>query len=304
MLTGLRHRIPADVLLLFVVAIWSCNFSINRYGVTRGFDPLAFAGLRYLIAGIIFTAITLRREGSIRPRREDLFVLFAFAILGTLVNQVAFFYAIHLAAASTVSLAFGTLPAFVGLIGIAQRVARPTARHWLGTVVSFGGVALVAIGGSSALSGDLGGVLLALVAVVTFALYTISLSRLSTSYSPYRLSALISLGVAVPMMAAGGHGIATMDWGAVGGLAWGALAYSTLVGFVISNILWITAIDASGPNRASLYANLQVFGGAAVGVLLLGETLAGLQIAGGAVIAVGILLSARRFRLPRGPVTE
>ena len=304
MLAGVRHRVPADALLLIVVAIWSANYSVNRYGVTHGFDPIAFAGIRYLVAGIIFTAITLRREGSIRPRREDLFVLGVFAILGMTINQVTIFYAIHLATASTVALAFGALPAFVGLIGIAQRVARPTARHWLATVVSVGGVALVAVGGSTALSGDLGGVLLALVAVVTFALYTISLSRLSTNYSPYRLSALISLGVAVPLLAAGGHGIATMDWGAVGGLAWGSLAFSTIVGYVIANILWITAIDASGPNRSSLYANLQVFGGATVGVLLLGETLTNLQIVGGAVIAVGILLSARRFRLPRGPVTE
>ena len=73
MLVGVRHRIPADVLLLIIVGIWSCNFSINRYGATHGFDPLAYAGLRYLIAGVIFGAITLKLEGSIRPRREDLF---------------------------------------------------------------------------------------------------------------------------------------------------------------------------------------------------------------------------------------
>lgn len=304
MLAGVRHRISADVLLLIVVAIWSGNYSANRYGVTHGFDPLAYAGLRYLIAGIIFTAVTLRREGSIRPRREDLFVLGAFAILGMTINQITFFYAIHLATASTVALAFGALPAFVGLIGIAQRVARPTARHWLATVVSVGGVALVAIGGSTALAGDLGGVLLALASVVSFALYTISLSRLSANYSPYRLSALISLGSAVPLMAAGSPGFATMDWGAISGLAWGSLAYSTIPGYVIANILWITAIDAGGPNRASLYVNLQVFGGAAVGVLLLGETLSTLQVIGGAVIAAGIVLSAKRFRLPRGPVIE
>ena len=231
-------------------------------------------------------------------------MLVVFAILGTFVNQVAFFTAIHLATASTVALAFGALPAFVGLIGVAQRVERPTARHWLATIVSFGGVALVAIGGSTALSGQLGGVLMALVAVITFALYTISLARLSANYSPYRLSAMISLGVSVPLLAAGGHGYATMHWGAINGLAWGSLAYSTIVGFVISNILWIQAIDSGGPNRASLYVNLQVFGGAAVGVLLLGESLSTLQIVGGAVITAGILLSVRRFRLPRGPVTE
>lgn len=301
---GLAAAVPADIVLLLVVAIWSVNFSVNRYGVTHGFDPMVFAGLRYLVAGAIFVAITLRLEGSIRPHREDLLVLGVFCIFSTLVNQVAFFYAIHLATASTVSLCFGALPAFVGLVGMAQGVQRPSPRHWLATLVSFGGVALVAVGGSSALSGDLGGVLLALAAVVSFAFYTISLARLGSTYSPYRLSALISIAIAVPLLALGAHGATTMHWGAIGGLGWGALAYTTLVGFVISNVLWIRALGTGGPNRSSLYANLQVFGGAAVGVLLLGEQLAGLQIAGGVVIAVGVALSARRLRLPRAPVIE
>lgn len=297
---GLRKDVP----LLIVIAIWSVNFSVNRYGVTHGFDPLFFGGLRYLVAGVFFVALTLRREGSIRPRREDWLVLGVFTILGTLVNQVAFFYAIHLATASTVSLCFGALPAFVGLIGIAQGLKRPTTRHWLATLVSFGGVALVAVGGSTELSGDLGGLLLALCAVISFALITIGLSRLQGTYSPYRLSALISIAVALPMLGAGAHGASSMHWGSIGWLSWGALAYTTIIGFVVSNILWIQALGTSGPNRSSLWANLQVFGGAAVGVLLLGEALSGLQLAGGIVIGVGVVLSARRLRLPRGPILE
>ena len=284
--------------------IWSSLYPVNRYGVTRGFDPIAFSALRYLVAGVFFTIITLRREGSIRPRREDLLVLGVFAILASVVNQIAFFYAIHLATASTVALAFGTLPAFVGLIGIAQKVARPTARHWLATLVSFGGVALVAVGGAAELSGELGGVLLALLAVVLYALFTVALSRLGKHYSPYRLSTLITLGVALPMLAAAGPGFATMHWSAIGPLAWGSLAYSTIIGVIFSNMIWISALARSGLNRSSLYANLQVFGGAALGVLVLGEVLSGLQLAGGAVIAAGIVLSTKRLQAARRPVGE
>lgn len=296
---GAGRRVPVDVLLLIVVAIWSVNFSINRYAVTHGFDPMVFAALRYVMAGVIFAAITLRLGESLKPRREDWFVLGVFAILGTMVNQTSFFYAIQLAEASTVALAFGALPAFVGLVAIAQRQEHPTRRHWLSTVISFSGVALVAVGGGTALSGHLGGVLLAVLAVATYAVYTVSLSRLNTTYSPYRLSAMISLGVSVPMLISGSHGLATTDWGGISGLTWTALIYSTIIGFVVSNILWITALRSSGPNRASLYVNLQVFGGALVGVLLLDEHLGWLQLAGGIVIAVGIVLSAKRLRLPR-----
>lgn len=300
----LRALMAGDAVLLVVVAIFSCNFSINRYGVTNGFHPMVFVGLRYLLAGLFFTAVTLRRDGPLRVPRSDWKVLFGFCLLATLANQVSFFYGIHLASASTVALCFGAMPAFVGLLSIWQGLARPSARHWLATVVSFGGVALVAIGGSTDLSGDLGGLILAVTAVATFSLYTVSLSRLQSDYSPYRLSAITSLGISLPLLAIGSHGIATMDWGGIGWLAWGALAYTTVPGFILSNVLWIRALGTSGPNRASLYANLQVFGGAAVGVLLLGEDLSLVQVLGGAVIAVGIALSIRRLRLPRGAFTN
>jgi drug/metabolite transporter (DMT)-like permease len=262
-----------------------------------------FGALRYTIASVVFVAITLVREKSIRPRRQDWLVLGVFAVFATLVNQLAFFYAIHLATASTVSLVFGALPAFVGMIGIAQGLRKPSARHWLATTVSFVGVALVAVGGSASLSGDLGGVLLALVAVGCYALYTIAVSRLSPAYSPYRISALISVGVAIPLLAFSSPKLATTHWSQIGGLSWLALVYSTILGFVLANVLWIAAIKRTGPNRSSLFANLQVFGGAAVGVLLLNESMSGLEIAGGAVIAVGIVLSARRLKLPTRSAT-
>lgn len=272
--------------------------------MTHGFDPMAYVGLRYFMAGVFFTALTLKREGSLRIQREDWKVVFLFAAGATLLNQVFFFYGIRLATASTVSLCFGALPAFVGLIAIWQGQERPSTRHWLATAVSFGGVALVAVGGSTDLSGHLGGLLLAMAAVLTFALYTVSLSRLQGSYSPYRISAITSLGISFPLLAIGAPGMATMDWGAIGGLAWGALAFTTVPGFIVSNVLWISALGASGPNRASLYVNLQVFGGAAVGVLLLGESLSLLQVLGGVVIAVGIVLSIRRWRSPRSAIAE
>jgi drug/metabolite transporter (DMT)-like permease len=73
-----------------------------------------------------------------------------------------------------------------------------------------------------------------------------------------------------------------------------------LLSFVITNVLWFTAIDRVGANRASLYANLQPFLGALFAVLTLNETMGTLQIVGGAVIAAGILLARQR----RAPVAS
>jgi drug/metabolite transporter (DMT)-like permease len=60
---------------------------------------------------------------------------------------------------------------------------------------------------------------------------------------------------------------------------------------VFTNVMWFTAIDRVGPGRASLYVNLQPFLGAFFALLVLSEEMGPLQVAGGFVIAAGLLLA-------------
>jgi drug/metabolite transporter (DMT)-like permease len=48
-----------------------------------------------------------------------------------------------------------------------------------------------------------------------------------------------------------------------------------------------------GPSRAAIYTNLQPFLGAVFALLILSESMTSLQVAGGLLIAVGIMLSVR-----------
>ena len=53
---GVR-RIPAESLLLGTVLLWSFNFTAIRYGITHGFEPLAYAPLRWGLAGVALAGI-------------------------------------------------------------------------------------------------------------------------------------------------------------------------------------------------------------------------------------------------------
>ena len=88
-----------------------------------------------------------------------------------------------------------------------------------------------------------------------------------------------------------GQQLASQDWGAITTLAWLALGYSMLFAFVLAYVLWFKAIGRVGAARSSLYANLQPFLGAIFAVLVLSETMSALQIGGGVVIALGILIA-------------
>jgi drug/metabolite transporter (DMT)-like permease len=292
-----RHRLPPDVLLLTTVLFWSFNFTVVKYALTHGWEPLAYSSLRFAAAALLFSAFTYAREHTLRVARVDVRFMLVIAALGIWLNSLTFIYAVTLTTAATVALMFGTLPIFVALIAVAFRLEQPHARHWAATVVSFLGVGFVAAGASSGLSGDLGGILLGLGASVTWAAYSVAVGPLMQRYSPYRISVFMLAAGSIPLLVTAARQLAEMDWAALGALAWACFFYSLLFSLVFTNIMWFTAIDRVGAARASLYANLQPFLGAFFALVVLSEEMTLLQFIGGGIIAAGILV-AREARPP------
>jgi drug/metabolite transporter (DMT)-like permease len=286
-------------LLLVTVVFWSFNFTVVKYALTHGWEPLSYSSVRFAIGALLFSGYTYAREGSLAVRRRDILFMFGAALAGIWLNQLSFVFAVKLTTAATVALMFGTLPIFVALVSWAFRLERLRPRHWLATVISFSGVALVAAGASGGLSGDLGGVLLGLAASATWAVYSAAMGPLMRRYSPYRISAFMGLTGSIPLLLTSIAEIRSQDWGEIGNLAWAAFVYSLFFSLVFTNIMWFTAIDKVGAARASLYANLQPFLGAFFALVILSEEMGSLQVAGGLVIGAGILL-ARRTR-PSAP---
>ena len=77
------------------------------------------------------------------------------------------------------------------------------------------------------------------------------------------------------------------------------MVYAILGPLVLTNILWFRSIHRIGANRATLATNLQPFVAAVLAVVLLSEPLSWLQIAGGVLIALGILVVRRRAPTPQ-----
>jgi drug/metabolite transporter (DMT)-like permease len=295
-----RHRVPADAILLALVLIWSFHFAVVKYTLSHGVPPFVYATLRVGIGSMLFAGITYASERSLRVRKGDVWLMCGVLGLCLYVNQAGFAYAVDLTTASTVALLFGTLPICVGLIGWATGIERARLRQWVAAAVSFAGVALVAAGAQGGFSDDLGGVLLGLLVVLTWAAYSVLVTPLLRRYSPFRVSAVVGLAAVVPLVATAAPELADADWEAVTTLAWLGVAYTILLTYVLGNVLWFVAIGRVGANRASLYANLQPFLGAAFAVLTLGETMGAVQIVGGVVIALGILLA--RVRRPTASI--
>ena len=285
------RRSAAEAMLVATVTLWAFNFTVSKYILDKGFHPLAYSSVRYAAAALIFFAITIAIERTVRLAREDL-VLAAFAAFVLLLNQLCFIYALRFTTATTVALLFGTLPIFTALVARGTGMERQGLRFWLAALLSFGGVALVAVGSGGKLSADLKGDALAVCGAATWAAYSVAIAPLMRRYSPFRLSAVFLLAVTVPLFALGASQIGDQQW-SFGALVWAGFAFAVVGPLVLTNFLWFTAIDRVGPSHASLFANLQPFLAAIIALIVLSESITPLQVAGGLAIAGGILVAPR-----------
>ena len=297
----MRRPTTVELMLLTTVVLWALNLTASRYVLTHGFQPLAYSTLRYATAAAIFLALTFAVERALRVARSDLrLVLGAAALL--FVNQIGFVYALDRTTASTVGLILGATPIFAALIAVALGLDRLSARFWIATVVSFAGVGLVAVGGGREVSADALGIVMSVVTAATWAGYSVLVTPLQERYSAYRVSALVLALTTLALAVAGSRQTATQEL-ALGWEVWSLFAFAVLGPLVVTTVLWYRTLDRIGAARATLAANLHPFVAALFAVILLSETMTLVQVAGGFLIAVGIVL-ARRRRRPVAPGAE
>ena len=284
-----------QVMLLSTVVLWALNLTVSRYIIKHGFEPLAYSTVRYGVASVLFLLIVLVFERSLAIARRDLWLV-GIAALMLFLNQVAFVSALDATTASTTALIMGATPIFAALIGLALRIERLSRRFWIAAAVSFAGVGLVAVGNGE-LSGDLAGDLWGVATGATWAAYSLAIAPLMARYSASRISAVVLPLAWVGMAAAGAQQVSgqnfDLGWG-----VWSLLAFAILGPLVLTNVMWFRVLHSIGAARATLVANLQPFLAAVFAVILLSEHIAPVQIAGGALIAGGILLARRRSALP------
>ena len=293
----MRRPRTLELMLLTTVVLWALNLTVTRYILTHGFEPLAYATVRYGAAGAIFVGIAVIAERSLRIRRTDL-ALVAAAVLCLWLNQLAFVYALEGTSASTIALILGATPIFAALIGLPLGLERALPRRfWIAAAISFAGVGLVALGSTAGLGGDVRGTLLGIATAATWAGYSVAIAPLMERYSASRISAVVLPLAWILIALVGWPQTLEQDY-ALGWEVWALLAFATLGPLVLTNVLWFRSLHRIGPSRATLVANLQPFVAAVFAVVLLSEQMTALQVLGGILIAAGILFARGRTSVP------
>ncbi len=285
-----------NALLLVMALIWGVNFSVLKLG-TRFFDPLAFNGLRMLLAGAVLGAIALARRDR-APARGDAVRLAVLGVLGHGLYQVCFIEGIARSTASTAALVMASSPAFIGIVGRLLGVERPTRAAWAGIALQLAGMAGVVFGSATqppapGQQAGLAGPALVLFAALMWACYAVLLKPFAARVDPMHLSAWTLLGGVATLVPLAAPGIARLDAAAVPALGWGAVGYSAILAMVVAYLFYYRGVRVVGPVRTAMFSNLQPIVALAVAALTLGERPGPWQLAGAAAIAAGLLVSRR-----------
>jgi drug/metabolite transporter (DMT)-like permease len=285
-------------MLLGTVLLWALNATVTRYVLTHGFQPLAYATIRYACATLLFWGFTYARERSFRIALRDM-RLVLLAALFIFCNQLFFVYSIDRTSAATVTLFLGTTPIFIGVLASVIGLERMGRGFWLATLVSLIGVGFVA-SGSGGFSGRVFGDGLAVMTAVTWAGYSVLITPLMRRYSPFRISSLVLLFGWIPLAITGAHQTSSQTF-QFGYLMWICFAFAVIGPLFLTNILWFTAISKVGPSRASLFSNMQPLFGVLFALLLLNEHLTRWEVIGGAAILSAVLVERSRRPLREPP---
>ncbi|MSP13846.1 MAG: EamA/RhaT family transporter [Chloroflexi bacterium] len=283
----------ADLFLLLNVLIWGLNFSIMKMAF-REFLPLSFNGLRFALAAVTLIILVRLIEGHITIRREDWPAFVALGLIGNTLYQIFFAIGLDHSTAGNGSLILAISPVFVALLGSFLHVEQITRRAWLGIMASLLGMILVITGGESGfkfgfetLSGDL----LILLATLCWAIYTIISKPLLSKYSPLALTAITMVIGTLALIPFTVPDIIAQDWTVISLKSWAALGYSFSMAIVLAYVIWSIGVQRLGGARTAVYSNLVPVVATALAYFLLGERLQWLQILGGIIIILGIILA-------------
>jgi drug/metabolite transporter (DMT)-like permease len=259
---------------LFSVAAWSTNYLVGRFLVAGGVDPVAMSILRFAIATPLL--FLMARFPPYRGATRRL------ALLGLL--GVAGFNLLLYSSLAYVTAAVASL--FVVLASPAtQLLEAALARRRPGGVALLGSLAAVAGAVRSYL-----GPLLAALATLSWAVYTVLVRGVYRLYSPVEAVAWISLfGLAAMSPTAAASKPATLADPVVLAL----VVYVAAVPGALAYAAWNVAVQRAGPRRSAAVLPLMPVLTTLFSYLLLGEAPTAAQLIGMAVAVAGVYISAR-----------
>lgn len=279
--------------IILVMLLWSLCFPLITLGIE--FAPhLTFAAIRALLAGLALTVLALVLR---RPLPKGLFLWTMVAIVGFGATGLGFFGMFH--AAEFVSPGIATViantqPLLAAVLGIMVLKEGLTRLGVVGLILGFLGILSIAAPQLLARGQEnyIFGVAYVILAALGVTVSNVVIKRIAGTVDPIMAMGLQMLIGSTPLMliAWATEEPTTIRWSFT--FVWVLLALS-LLGTALVYWLWFSVLEKVPLNRANAFNFLVPIFGLTMGALFFGEALGWSQVAGIALIILGVGLVTR-----------
>jgi drug/metabolite transporter (DMT)-like permease len=259
--------------------------------------------MRFGIAGLAM-ARWLKKpadEAPMSPATRRLVFLESF--LGNFLFSICMLFGVSMTSAVSAGVIMASIPAVVAVMSWLFLGERIGLRVWAAIACAAVGIGLLALGHSSTSSttsaNALWGNVLVFGSVLCEAAYAVIGKKLTGALSPKRITALINLWGLVLMTPMGLWYAWRFDFASVSPSYWLLLLFYALAASVGTVWLWMTGLRTVPAARAGVFTVMLPVSAALVGVLVLGESLGGLQVLAFSAALAGVLLATLPARSPR-----
>jgi drug/metabolite transporter (DMT)-like permease len=267
---------------------------LARIAFASGVDTPTLLALRFAIAALVMLAIAAGRRIAL-PSGRALAVVMLLGAVGYGGQAFSFFTALTLAPAGVVALLLYLHPALVALLAAVLLRERLTAVKLVALASALAGTVLtiapaLASDGMPDGSGIVLGISFAVAAAVFYSLYIIVGAWIGRRVAAFPVSTVVitsaaALFIVVSLLRGPRWPQTSAGWLAVAAIA--------LLSTVAAVTLYFAGLRRIGPTRASTLSTIEPLVTVTLAAIVLGEGIAPVQMAGGALILAAVLLLAR-----------
>lgn len=276
--------------LATVCVVWGVSWVGTKEAV-RFMPPIQMVGIRQLLAGLAYILYFIFR-GAKLPVKKEWYPILLLSVINFMISNGLATWGVKLTTAGLGAILGAIFPLWLVIILAARGSSKIPALAWMGILIGFSGVCVVFYEHLHDLFNFsfLGGILLGLVASLSWAFGTIYTKSYALEFNPYHSigwQMLIS-GVMLNLIAQTTGQVIPLH--EIKLYTWGAIFFLVIVSSIIAFIAYLYALQKLPTGIVSVYAYINPIVAVLAGSLFTGEPLTVLIVTGSMITLMGVYI--------------
>ncbi|MGQ9819443.1 MAG: DMT family transporter [Candidatus Kapaibacteriales bacterium] len=282
------------LILVFIQLIASTTHIFGKV-LTNELNPSIVLFFRALFASIFFIIILfIRKENLSNLEKKDILPFIFIGILNIPLNQFLFFTSIKLTTPSNVALAYALAPVFI--MFFAKTILQEEFRllRLIGVVLAFVGIVIILIeNGISLNSKNFLGNFIALLATLSWAIYSVYSKPLITKYGSIFSTAVAMIFGFLFYLPIALLQNSLAEVSQIRTTHWLEILYLAIMTSGIVYLLWFYAIKRLPVSKVGVFQNLQPIFTTILAIIIFDQQITREYLYGGLLVIFGVFLTQR-----------